>query len=59
MEKFEVIDQITCFTEKIKNRVLESLENSGFAVTVLSGIETKYIIQVLQKMQWNQSFMGG
>jgi len=51
MEKFEIVDQITCFTEKIKNRILESLENSGFAVTVTTGSETKYMIQVLQKIQ--------
>lgn len=51
MEKFVNFDYIECNTEKIRNMILKSLENTGFAAVVSDRIEGKYYIQVIQKSQ--------
>ena len=50
MEKYENFDYIKCYTEKMKDLILETLENTGMAVIVDNKIPGEFHLQVIKKI---------
>ena len=50
MEKYENIDYIRCHTEKMRDLILETLENTGMAVIVNGQIDGEFYLQVIKKI---------
>ena len=51
MDIFHFYDYITCNTEKIRDMILESLENTGLSVVVSPKCEGKFYLEVIEKSQ--------
>ena len=51
MEKYELVDQITCYTKEIENLVLRSLENRGFSAVISKDVNGKFFIQIIKKIE--------
>ena len=50
MEKYENFDYIKCHNEKIRDLILEALENTGLAVIVNNKIDGEFYLQVIKKI---------
>ena len=56
MQKIEWDGKITCTDSKLLNWVLEMLENKGIEIVKIWDGDAIHEVEIMRKIQWNDSF---